>query len=343
MKKKIISLFLICMLSFTALGGCSGTDREAQESYRQLGIKQLQEGDYSSAEENFQKALDESLGDIGAIEEDICYYKALCQFKNGDIEGAIETYTALIEYDGKNADAYYLRGSAYLAAESGKKCISDYDQAVKLDGNNYDLYVGIYENLKAAGYEDKGRSYLDTALKQECSDAAEYCGQGYIQYLLGEYETADKLLSEAIEKGSDQAVLYQVKVKKALGEEDTAKSLLESYMEAHPEDADALNEAGIMAVNEEEYEEAVKIFEKAIALDEKGENQQLRLNLIYAYEYSGDFEQAYSLMKSYAKEFPNDETVQKELTFLETRASQAQGTDDQTAEDQTSEDQESDD
>ena len=339
MKKKIVSLLLICALAFPVLGGCSGTDREAQESYRQLGIKQLKEGDYQSAEESFQKALDESLGDIGAIEEDICYYKALCQFKNGDTEEAIETYTALIEYDEKNADAYYLRGSAYLTLDEGKKCISDYDQAVKLDGNNYDLYVGIYENLKAAGYEDKGNTYLDAALEQECQDASDYCGQGYIQYLLGEYETADKLLTTAIEKGSDQATLYQVKVKKALGEEETAKNLLESYMKAHPEDVDALNEAGIMAVNEQEYEEAVKIFEQAIALDEKGENQQLRLNLIYAYEYGGNFEQAYSLMQEYAKEYPNDESVQKELTFLETRVTQAPAEEDQTEEDQTAEDQ----
>ena len=31
-----------------------------------------------------------------------------------DYDGAIETYTSLIDYDKENANAYYLRGSVYL-------------------------------------------------------------------------------------------------------------------------------------------------------------------------------------------------------------------------------------
>ena len=57
------------MLAVPVLGGCSRTDREAQEAYRQKGIQNMQEGDYKAAEENFQKALDESLGEIGDVEK----------------------------------------------------------------------------------------------------------------------------------------------------------------------------------------------------------------------------------------------------------------------------------
>ena len=127
------------------LAGC-GTDREAQEAYRQLGIRQIQEGDYASAADTLQKALDESKGKIGPEETDICYYKALAQYKNGDTQGAIETYDSLLEYDDENAEAYFLRGSAFLQEGEGKKCISDYNNAVKYAEDDYQMYIEIYEN-----------------------------------------------------------------------------------------------------------------------------------------------------------------------------------------------------
>ena len=120
MKKKIITFLLICTMAVSLIAGCGSVDRETQESYRQLGITKLQEGDYEGAISNFQKALDESLGRIGVHEVDICYYKALAQFKAGQTDAAIETYTSLIDYDDDNAEAYFLRGSVYLQAANSE-------------------------------------------------------------------------------------------------------------------------------------------------------------------------------------------------------------------------------
>lgn len=51
---------------------------------------------------------------VGDEEIDICFYNAKAQYLSGDIDGAIESYTAIIDYNG-NADAYYLRGCQYFA------------------------------------------------------------------------------------------------------------------------------------------------------------------------------------------------------------------------------------
>ena len=40
---------------------------------------------------------------------------------------------------------------------------------------------------------------------------------------------------------------------------------------------------------------------------------------IAAYEYSGDFDSAKTMLKDYLEECPSDEDAQKESTFLETR------------------------
>ena len=328
------------ILSLSLLAGCGIVDREAQEEYRQLGLSQLAAGDYESAAESFQKALDESLGSVGSIEIDICYYKALAQFKSGDSDGAIETYTALIGYDEENADAYFLRGSAYLAAGDFSGCVSDYDAALALDASDYERYAAIYENLVEAGYEDQGRTYLNNALKQDCVSAEDYCGQGYIQFLLGNTETAEELLAAAIEKGSDQAVLYQSEVKMELGDTEAAESLLTTYLEAHPDDVDALTQAGILAFDMGEYASAIAFFEQALSIEGAEDDQELRLDLIYSYEYSADFETAYELMVQYAADFPEDDSIEDELTFLETRAAGAD--EEEESEEEESEQEESD-
>ena len=330
MKKKFITLFLVCVLGFSLLAGCGPVDREAQESYRQLGIAQLQEGKYSDAVTNFQKALDQSFGKIGARELDICYYKALAQFKAGQIYAAIETYNALIEYDDENADAYFLRGSAYLQASAGEsdeskseelfdKGILDYNQAVSLDGNNYKLYIGIYENLKGVGRETYAEEFLAKALNLSCETGQDYCDQGYIYLMLENFDKADELLATAVEKGCDQAMLYQAQLRKEQGNEEEARTLLQAYSEKYPEDVDALHQAGILAINAGEYSEAVKMLEQAYSYAGKGAEQELMLNLVYAYEYAGQFNAAYELMKEYVKLYPADAEAAREYEFLKTR------------------------
>lgn len=330
MKKKLLTIFMIGVLSLSLLAGCAPVDREAQESYRQLGITKLQDGDYEGAVTNFQKALDESLGKIGPHEVDICYYKALAQFKAGDISGAIETYTSLIEYDDKNAEAYYLRGCAYLQAAGNEtdeakaedfsdKGILDYNQAVAIDGSNYNLYIGIYENLTALGKETYAQEFLSRALSLSCQTGQEYCDQGYVYLMLEDYDKASTLLATALEKGCDEAMLYQAQICKEQGDVEQAKTLLESYTAKYPKDVDALHEGAILAINAGQYDQAVQMLEKAYSYAAKGTEQELLLDLIYAYEYNGQFDKAYEHMKEYVNLYPGDAEAAREYEFLKTR------------------------
>ena len=102
MKRKMISVLLLAFLVFA--GGCTNKEKEEnQEAYRQIGINRMKEGKYDEAVKAFQSALDQSLARIGERELDICYYKAEAQYLAGDVTDAEATYTALIEYDKKDA------------------------------------------------------------------------------------------------------------------------------------------------------------------------------------------------------------------------------------------------
>lgn len=323
MKKRIIAFFLAGMLAVSCMmTGCSSKAAEKSQEYKELGIKQMGEESYEQAVESFQKALDQSVGRVGAQEIDVCYYKALAQYKAGDIEGAIETYSGLVDYDEKNWEVYYLRGSAYLQNEQGELGLKDYDKAVSLNGEDFELYAHIYENLAAAGYEEKGQEYLESALKLKASTAEGYAGLGYVYFLKEDYANAEKYLQQAVDEKYDKALLELGRVYAAEGKTDEAKASFESYMEKYPEDASALNQLGEIALSAEDYEGAATYFGKALDVAEKNDRQNIQRNLVTAYERAGIFDQALKAAKEYVSEFPNDESMQKEYEFLQTRVAQ---------------------
>lgn len=320
MRKRIIALFLTGMLAVSGmLAGCSSKSAEKAQEYKELGIKQMSEESYEQAAESFQKALDQSVGRVGAQEIDVCYYKALAQYKAGDAEGAIETYSGLVDYDKKNWEVYYLRGSAYLQGGQGELALNDYNKAVSLNEEEVGLYAHIYENLTAAGYEEEAQKYLDNALKLKISTAEGYAGIGYVYFLKKDYANAEKNLLKAVDEKYDKALLELGQVYAAEGKTDEAKASFESYMEKYPEDASALNQLGEIALSVEDYEGAAVYFEKALDAAEKNDRQNIQRNLVMAYEHTGDFEKALKTAKEYAAEFPNDEMMQKEYEFLQTR------------------------
>lgn len=317
--QKYIAVTTAVLLLAGGLCGCTDKDKENQEAYRKIGINNMAEGKYDKAVKSFQKALDISLGEIGAEEIDICYYKAAAQFANGDYKDAIETYTSLINYDKKNSEAYYLRGSVYLKQEKEDKALKDYDKAVAAESASYELYTGIYENLLNSGYEEEGKKYLEKALENKAKEAEDYAEQGHIYYLLGDYKQAKTSLDKAIDKNSKSALLYLAEVYNAEDKTEEARALLENYVKDNEKDSVALNTLGMMQMNHENYEDALKYFQLGLKVKDAPNRQELMKNEIAAYEYMGDFASAKKKMETYLKEYKNDEEAVREYTFLKTR------------------------
>ena len=109
-------------------------------------------------------ALSQCVGKITDTELDICYYKAAAQYAGGDIEGALATYQAMIDYDEENGNAYYLHGCLSLKQQDTDTAKKDFANAVKYNPDDYELYVGIYENLAGNNMTEEGEEYSKTAL-----------------------------------------------------------------------------------------------------------------------------------------------------------------------------------
>lgn len=325
MKKRLFVLIMVGMLAMTSLmSGCSSSSAKKAQEYKELGISQMEQGDYEGAAASFQKALDQSVGSVGAEELDICYYKALALYKTGDSEGALEQYTALIDFDDDNWEVYYLRGNVYLHEGDTESALNDYAKAAALHENDTELYVHIYENLTDAGEEDSGQEYLEKVLSIKPSKAEDYYYIGDIYFLTGDNENAKANLLLAEDSGYDKALLLLGQIYAAEGADDDAKAAFSSYMEKYPDDAEALNELGEIALSAKEYENAVTYLESALEATDGSLEMTIRKNLIAAYEYSGDFQSAYEEARVILSN-GSDAEVEREYEFLKTRVGKDSG------------------
>ena len=74
-KNKLMALMLAVVLTTGMLTGCgSGDKAKDKDAYRQYGINCIENGSYDDAVDAFQKALDQSVGSVGAVDLDLCYY-----------------------------------------------------------------------------------------------------------------------------------------------------------------------------------------------------------------------------------------------------------------------------
>ena len=310
---------LIALLGISMLTGCGSKEEESKAAYRQMGIEYMEQGDYASAIESFDAALSQGVGTVGANELDIAYYKAAAQHAGGDTEAAFATYNAIIDFKQNAYEAYYLRGCLYCKKGDAEAAKSDFANAVKIQGDDYKLYINIYENLNLLGETEEAKGYLNQAMTISGEEVINHEYRGQIYYLLGEYDNAITELNMALEAGSTYANLYLAKSYEDKGDSATAEGYFKTYIAAIPADAVALNELGEIMLEKERYEEAVLYFEQGLACEVIPNTRALMHNLVVAYEYNGNFDKAWELIQQYVLLFPGDEEAAREYIFLKNR------------------------
>lgn len=318
-KKKLTYITALTMLSLTLITGCTNERRENQTAYRQIGINAMESGDYAGAVDAFNSALGQCIGKITENELDICYYKAAAQYASGDSEGAVATYTAIIDYDKKAADAYYLRGCVYLKQGNTESAVSDFDAAVRYNSDDYELYVNIYENLLAYDMTEKGEEYLNKAFDIKGNSAEDYAWRGRIYYYLGQYDNAMTELNSALDKESVIANLYIAQVYEAQSDSENAEVYYQNYVNSGAADSEAMNSLGEIEMAKGNYSGALTYLQQGIAMENVTNRRELMQNLIICYEYTFDFNSAWNIVQEYVQAYPDDASAQREYIFLKNR------------------------
>jgi tetratricopeptide (TPR) repeat protein len=308
----------LCIL-LAAMAGCTNEKYEDELSYRSVGIEAMETGDYESAVAAFNAALSLATGKITDTEKDICYYKAAALYALDRADEAMEVYDALIDYDAKNADAYYMRGCLKLQNWDTEGAAADYDLAVKYNSSDYELYINIYDNFSGADMAETGENYLEQAFSVKGDDAENLAYRGKIYYLLGQYDNAATELISAINKGSVDANLTMASVCDATGDTETAAAYYQTYVESQEGDSSAMNELAEFEMGREDYAQALIYIEKGLSMESVPNRKELMSNQIICMEQTTDFAGAWEVIQEYVTLYPDDLDAQREYTFLKYR------------------------
>lgn len=289
-------------------------------AYRGMGIAYLGLAQYEDAEDAFEAALECSDDRQPENVQDISLYLATAQYRNGNYEETVITCTDIMAAAETGcADAYYLRGASYLFEGQQEDAARDFEAAVALEPEDYDLYLNIYETYRSQNLSGAGSAYLQSALNIQGEDTEHYYNRGRIYYYLEDYEEAQRQLIGPAESGHEPSMYLIARVYLAMDDYGHAESVYQQLEQQSGEAAGIYNGLAMCAIEKGDYDDALGYIAKGLSAGEGAELQELYFNEIIVYEKKLDFETAKTKAKEYVERYPGDETGQKEWTFLSTR------------------------
>ena len=278
-KSSILSLLLAACLLFTGCGAFEGNS-ELKQQLKQEGMELQAAGDYSGAIAKYEEALKLSRMKVGPEEIDLSYYKASAQYHSGDLEGAIATYSAVLDFQ-EDVNSYLARGMLYVEAKDAEKAEADLNKALK---------------------ETK-----DPLIK------------GIIYDVVGDTEKAKQCFQEAKDAGNVEALFYLAGIYEKAGDANYAMILLEEYIASGKAGAEGYLTVARQYFEAGSYAEALNTIQAGISLGNSGVLKSLLQEEIACYEKLSDYDAAKEKAAAYLEQYPEDAVIQKEYEFLKSR------------------------
>ncbi len=285
---------------------------------RARGIACMGLAEYEEALNCFKECLSYSDWRLDEIDFDVNYYMADAYEKTSDYVSAVQTYTAILDLKEKEVLAHYKRGVDYLILNDHDAAVEDFNRALELAPDDYDLRIEIAGRLSETGYEEEGKRYLEDFLAEKEKKLSDY-DKGRIYFYLDDFESAKSYFEDARDEDDQNTILFLGKTYEMLGDYNYATSTYQNYLTKHPEAAIIYNQLGMARIQSGDYAGAKDAFSTAKSLGNTGIDQTLAFNEIVASEYTGDFQTARNLMDGYLKKYPDDQEAIRENIFLSTR------------------------
>lgn len=294
------------------------TRKNNKRAWRAIGITYYEEGKYTEAKAYFEKALAEEL--LPELSADIRMYLADALECEGDFDAAIAMYDTLLAEKTDYAAGY--RARAYMSYVQGdyEKSLADYDDAIALTPNDFDLYFGKYNVLEKLGRRSEQAELLRviTTIVNPSAEDSYYMAKA--QFFSGEYESALVSLTAAAENGYDDAHYYIGEiyhVRSAYGE--AVYHYTQYIAGSGAKDAAAYNQMGICLMKQEKYADALDVVRAGQLLSDPLHGKQLFFNEVVILEKMGEYNTAYEKALEYRSLYPEDTRIRRELDFLTTR------------------------
>lgn len=294
------------------------TRKNNKRAWRAIGISYYEEEKYEEAKGYFEKALAEEL--LPSLNADIRMYLADALECEGDYGAAIAMYDELLKEQTDYAAGY--RARAYMRYVLGdyEESLADYDAAIALTPEDFDLYFGKYNVLEKLGRSAEQVELLGviTAIENPSHEDAYFIAKA--QYFNGEYDAALTGLTASAENGFEDAYYYLGEIYQKRSNYGEAVYHYKQYIgSSGSKDAAAYNQMGICLMKQEKYAEALETVLAGQELPDTLHRKQLLFNEVVILEKMGEYKAAYEKAVGYRSLYPGDTAIRKELEYLATR------------------------
>ncbi|MFV0528699.1 MAG: tetratricopeptide repeat protein [Lachnospiraceae bacterium] len=302
--------------AITGFESAVANDLHTAQAYRGIGVAQFELGVYEEAVTAFTQALNLESKDT-AFRKDVLAYMATAQLNNGAYEDALATAEQLVEL-GTDTQHLFLLGKIQLMLDQYDTAQSYFEEYLN-NSTTYTDYIRVYEAYNSREMNADGDTYLEAALNITPKTAQDYYDLGCVYYYLENTVDAQKQLELAVDKGSTDVLFFLGKLYLAQGDASKAQDIYQTCVDNGENIAQAYNGLAACAILEENFDEALAYIEQGLEEADTQETQELLYSEIVVYEKQLDFATAKTKMADYIALYPEDETAQRENTFLQNR------------------------
>ena len=211
------------------------------------------------------------------------------------------------------------RATVYAAQGQMEEAVELFDTAIAIDPTNYSRVYTAAMTLREYGNNDTGLKYFENLLAEHDEEIDDLT-RGQALCFLGRYKEASAIL-DSVENPDMQTCFLLACCKEYTGEHKEALELIADYSEEISSSPEMLNLKGTALCGLGKYKEALACFEQALPLSQGGTALQrsILFNRIAAVENLRDFKRAKELAAEYSDKYPNDERMNRENQFLQSR------------------------
>ena len=288
------------------------------------GLSLMEQGNYRLARDQFAEAqqyedqITRYFSD-DSMEEDLYKYTAICDFSLGEIDAAASIYDRLLRIHPRDPSLMVSRATVYAAQGQMEEAVELFDTSIAIDPTNYSRVYTAAMTLREYGNNDTGLKYFENLLAEHDEEIDDLT-RGQALCFLGRYKEASAIL-DSVENPDMQTCFLLACCKEYTGEHKEALELIADYSEEISSSPEMLNLKGTALCGLGKYKEALACFEQALPLSQGGTALQrsILFNRIAAVENLRDFKRAKELAAEYSDKYPNDERMNRENQFLQSR------------------------
>lgn len=291
-------------------------DVQDKHAYRGLGIVCMKEGQYSEAIDFFNQVIECAGHTIGETEYDVLRYRAEAEKMTEQYQEAVKTYSILLQVTTPDVNVYYNRGLIYTIEDKIELAKQDFDAAISLTPNDYQLYWNVYNCLIKAGEEELAKEYLNRTISIQAigDEVSKY--QGIVQCLLGNHADAIEVLTTISQPDLESDVFLALAYEQN-ADYKNATAIYQKLLEQNSNNPYVYNQIALYYLRQNSAKKALKYIQKGINTKSNSEDiKDLCFNQIVAYEKMGQYEEALKVLQEYKTEYGEDDKLKKEEQFL---------------------------